>query len=60
LSEPSNEVCPICAKPFEYKQMLIKCKRWQHETEPEQWAHVDCVYYFSRIEEKREHPPSVK
>ena len=56
-ADEKQDVCPICAEPFKFKQVVVKYSRWQHD-DKELNAHVDCLLYYSADEDGRmQHPP---
>jgi hypothetical protein len=51
-----QDMCPICAKPFQKGEFLIRCREWGGK-ELRFLAHIDCALLLSQ-REGRNHSPA--
>jgi hypothetical protein len=54
VKAPIQDMCPLCTKPFNAKDIVITFERWDYGDKMK--AHLDCLLYGSAVEE-RAHPP---
>lgn len=52
----AQDMCPICAEPFQKDHVLVRYVTWGESTPVERLGHLDCVLFLSKTELHRTHP----